>query len=216
VLSARNLHKHYGPLPVLRGIDLEIPPGQVVALVGGSGAGKSTLLQIVGTLDAPTQGEVLFEGRNLFTQTERQLTDFRNRSLGFVFQFHHLLAEFTAAENVAMPALIQNQPKKPALARAAELLTTLGLGERLHHRPTQLSGGEQQRVAVARALMNNPKLILADEPTGNLDTANSNALFKLFTDLAQSHGVAFLIATHNEQLAAAAHRCLRIQDGKLV
>lgn len=216
MLVARSLYKSYGHLPVLRGIDLEVMPGQVVALVGGSGAGKSTLLQIVGTLDKPSSGEVLFEGQNLFAQPESALTTFRSKKLGFVFQFHHLLAEFSAAENVAMPAFIQNQSRKTALKRAEELLAALGLGERLQHRPAELSGGEQQRVAVARALMNKPQLILADEPTGNLDSANSHALFGLFSDLAKDYGVAFLIATHNDQLAAAAHRCMRIQDGKLV
>jgi len=201
---------------VLRGVDVQVAPGEIVALVGGSGAGKTTLLQILGTLDTPTTGLVQFEGNNLFTLTDKALSAFRNKHLGFVFQFHHLLAEFTALENAAMPAFIQGGSRKAALARAEEVLSSVGLAHRLHHKPSGLSGGEQQRVAVARALVNQPRLILADEPTGNLDTANGRALFDLFLKLALSQGIAFLIATHNEQFARLAHSTLHIQDGLLV
>lgn len=216
MLQARGIHKHYGQLHVLKGVDLDLLPGELVTLVGASGAGKSTLLQILGTLDDADAGEVSFEGGSLRAMNERQKSDFRNQKVGFVFQFHHLLPEFNALENVALPAYIAGQDRRAADRRAKELLDYLGLAERASHRPNALSGGEQQRVAVARALINNPRFILADEPTGNLDSANSDRLYALFVDLARDLGVGFLITTHNEQLAQAAHRCLRMRDGLIL
>jgi len=216
LLSAIGIHKNYGDLPVLRGVDLVLYSGELVALVGRSGAGKTTLLQICGLLDVLDQGRLTYQGQDLSRMAEGPRARFRNRSLGFVFQFHHLLAEFTALDNVAMPAYIQGQDKARARRRAAELLDLMGLAARRDHLPSQLSGGEQQRVAVARALMNEPRLILADEPTGNLDTENGRALFALFQRLCTETGVAILMATHNEEFAAAAHRLVRIQDGNIV
>jgi lipoprotein-releasing system ATP-binding protein len=216
MLQARGIHKHYGQLHVLKGVDLDLQPGELVTLVGASGAGKSTLLQILGTLDDADAGEVSFDGSSLRAMNERQKSDFRNQKVGFVFQFHHLLPEFNALENVALPAYIAGQDRRAADRRAKELLDYLGLAERATHRPNALSGGEQQRVAVARALINNPRFILADEPTGNLDSANSDRLYALFVELARDLGVGFLITTHNEQLAQAAHRCLRMRDGLIL
>ncbi len=216
MLKASHITKSYGKLQVLKGVGIELAAGEVVALVGSSGAGKSTLLQIIGTLDMADGGEVLFEGNNILAFSERQQSHFRNQSLGFVFQFHHLLPEFSAVENVCMPALIAKQSLKEVEPRAQQLLTRLGLKDRFHHKPTELSGGEQQRVSVARALINGPKLILADEPTGNLDTQNSDDLYRLIFDLAHSTGVGFLIATHNMALADRADRTVRIQDGYIV
>ncbi len=216
MVRATDIYKSYGQLQVLKGVSIELDAGEVVALVGSSGAGKSTLLQILGTLDRADAGAVWMDERNILTLNERQKAQFRNQSLGFVFQFHHLLPEFTALENVCMPAMIARQPLREAMTRAKDLLTRLGLQGRLEHKPGQLSGGEQQRVSVARALMNQPRLILADEPTGNLDTYNSQELYQLIFDLAQTTGVSFLIATHNVELAAKAHRTLHIQDGKMV
>lgn len=213
LLVATGIHKNYGPLAVLKGVNLEVHPGEAVALLGASGAGKSTLLQIVGTLDTPDQGQVLYNGEDLTRLSTNALAKLRNRHLGFVFQFHYLLPEFTALENAAMPAYLQGLPKKDAEARATELLTTLGLAERLHHKPTELSGGEQQRTAVARALVNGPSLLLADEPTGNLDTPNGERLMNLLLQLAAERGLGVLIATHNEEFAARCHRQVRIQDG---
>lgn len=216
MLEARSIEKSYGNLKVLKGVDLSIGESEVVTLVGASGAGKSTLLQILGTLDTPDKGEVLFLGKNLTQESAAYRTSFRNQQVGFVFQFHHLLPEFSALENVAMPAYIAGLDRKKADKRAQELLEYMGLAERATHRPNELSGGESQRIAVARAMMNEPKLILADEPTGNLDTANSKRLFDLFIQLSKEMHVGFLITTHNEQLAQASDRCLRMMDGQIV
>ena len=203
-------------LTVLKGIDLEIRRGELLAIMGASGAGKSTLLHIVGLLDRPTQGTVLFEGQNLFQLSEAAQAEFRNKRIGFVFQFHHLLPEFTALENACMPALIQRRSPADVEADAIALLNEVGLGERLHHKPGELSGGEQQRVAVARALMQRPDLVLADEPTGNLDTHTGEALFALMRDLNKSRGTTFVIVTHNEKLSAQADRIVHMQDGQIV
>ena len=215
VLRAVDIHKAYGSLRVLKGVSLSLGQGEVVALVGASGAGKSTLLQIMGTLDTPDQGDVYFVDQRVSEYSERQQAAFRNQSVGFVFQFHHLLPEFTALENVCMPAFIAGKSRQEVGKRAEALLDQLGLSGRLDHKPSQLSGGEQQRVSVARALINEPRVILADEPTGNLDTANSLELYKLIFNLAHSTGVSFLIATHNEDLASKADRICRIRDGLL-
>ncbi len=216
LVMARGIHKWYGSLHVLKGVDLDLFPGEIVSLVGASGAGKSTLLQILGTLDSPSQGQVYFEGNPILTLKSTEKARFRNEKLGFVFQFHHLLPEFNAKENVALPSYISGKDKKSSDKRAMELLDYLGLGDRWNHKPGALSGGEQQRVAVARALINKPRLILADEPTGNLDSANSEKLYDLFTRLARDIQVAFLITTHNEALARSADRSLRMRDGIVV
>lgn len=199
----------------LRGVSFDIERGEMLAIVGASGAGKSTLLQILGTLDRPTKGTVFFEGRDLFRFTEQEQAEYRNRRIGFVFQFHHLLPEFTALENACLPALIRNRPAVEARARATALLQEVGLGSRLHHKPGELSGGEQQRVAVARALMQHPDLVLADEPTGNLDTHTGEALFALLRKLNQARGISFVIVTHNEKLSAQADRLIHMEDGHI-
>jgi lipoprotein-releasing system ATP-binding protein len=216
MLSAEKVYKTYGNVEVLKGVSLDLSPGVVTALVGSSGAGKTTLLQIMGTLDHPTQGEIKYEDRSISKMTAKQIAHFRNTHLGFVFQFHHLMAEFNAVENVSMPAYIKGISQSKAHRKAQELLELLGLGHRLKHKPNELSGGEQQRVAVARALMNEPRYILADEPTGNLDTQNSNDLMQLFFNLAEEKKIGFLVATHNETFAKSAHRCIRIQDGQIL
>lgn len=197
----------------LRGVRLEIGRGEFLAIVGASGAGKSTLLQILGTLDRPTSGTVLFDGRDVFGLPEDERASFRNKQIGFVFQFHHLLPEFTALENACLPALIQNRPRAELEAEAAALLQEVGLGHRLQHKPGELSGGEQQRVAVARALMQRPALVLADEPTGNLDTHTGEALFTLLRTLNHERGITFVIVTHNDKLSAQADRIVRMEDG---
>jgi len=213
LLEAHNIHKYYGRLHVLKGVDLTLQNGEIVTLVGASGAGKSTLLQILGTLDKPDKGTVTFEGQSIHSLGGKAQARFRNTRLGFVFQFHHLLPEFNAQENVALPAYILGTDRSQADRRAAELLDYLGLSDRRSHKPSALSGGEQQRVAVARALINSPRLILADEPTGNLDSANSENLYQLFENLARDFDVGFLITTHNESLATRANRCVRMKDG---
>ncbi len=203
-------------LKVLKGIDFALEEGEIVAIIGASGAGKSTLLHIVGTLDKPTAGNVLFDGNDVFQLSDERIAAFRSLQIGFIFQFHHLLPEFTAIENVAMPGLIAGRKYSEIKGRAMELLTEVGLTERAEHRPTELSGGEQQRVAVARALMNKPKVVLADEPSGNLDSENAESLHRLLLDLCRNHRTTFLIATHNDHLTGLAHRILKIQDGILV
>lgn len=200
---------------VLNGINLTLQRQEMVSIIGASGAGKSTLLHIMGTLDRPTSGQVLFEGKNMFKANETTLAGFRNRFIGFVFQFHHLLPEFTALENTYLPALMQKLPKSQAMEAAAHLLTEVGLSHRLHHKPGELSGGEQQRVAVARALIRKPVLVLADEPTGNLDTHTGDELFGLLRKLNETHGTAFVIVTHNEKLSHQTDRLIHLQDGQI-
>lgn len=217
LLRASGIRRTYGSLQVLKGIDLEVKKGEVVAIVGPSGAGKSTFLHILGTLDRPEQGEVFIEGINVFNQKDKELARFRNEKIGFIFQFHNLLAEFTALENVCMPGYINgNVGEKDIQARAKELLMLLGLGDRMDHLPSQLSGGEQQRVAVARALLNRPAIVLADEPSGNLDSHNALDLHQLFFKLRDETGQTFIIVTHNEELAEMADRRLVMQDGLMV
>ncbi len=199
----------------LRGVSFDIARGEMLAIVGASGAGKSTLLQIIGTLDRPTKGTVLYEDRDLFRLSEPEQAEFRNQRIGFVFQFHHLLPEFTALENTCMPALIRNRPSAEVRAQATTLLQEVGLGNRLRHKPGELSGGEQQRVAVARALMQHPDLVLADEPTGNLDTHTGDALFDLLRKLNQERTISFVIVTHNEKLSAQADRLIHMEDGRI-
>lgn len=203
-------------LVVLNNINLHIQRGELIAIVGASGAGKSTLLQILGTLDRPTKGTVSFDGQNLFQFNEQQQADFRNKRVGFVFQFHHLLPEFTALENACLPAMIQKRDLADVAGEATKLLTEVGLGDRLHHKPGELSGGEQQRVSVARALIQQPDLVLADEPTGNLDTHTGDALFALLRQLNRSRGTTFVIVTHNDKLSAQADRIVSMQDGMIV
>ncbi len=200
---------------VLSSVSLQIRSGEMIALLGASGAGKSTLMHIMGALDRPTSGTVRFLGEDLFRKSERELATFRNSSIGFVFQFHHLLPEFSALENVMMPALINGVPRKEALNRATSLLDEVGLAQRVSHKPGELSGGEQQRVAVARALVMEPRVLLADEPTGNLDMRTSESIHQLFTDLHGKRGLTVLVVTHNEQLAARTSRQIRLQDGKI-
>jgi len=219
LVEVRGLCKTYfsGPnrVEVLNGIDLDLEAGTTTALVGASGAGKSTLLHLLGALDRPTDGTILFRGDNLFRKSDRDLALFRNRSIGFVFQFHHLLPEFTALENVMMPALIARVPKNKAAEAAEALLADVGLAHRLTHRPGELSGGEQQRVAIARALALSPELLLADEPTGNLDMKTSDGVHALLNDLQQKRGLTLVVVTHNERLAAAMGRTVRLIDGRL-
>ncbi len=216
MLKAAGLQKKYGQLDVLKGIDLEIASGEIVSIVGSSGAGKTTLLQLLGTLDKPDSGIVELDGVNPFHLSSKELAKFRNTQIGFVFQFHQLLPEFTAVENVMMPALINGVPKQEAQQRAMELLKQLGLADRASHQPSALSGGEQQRVAVARALVNKPKVVFADEPSGNLDSKNARELHQLFFDLRRDMGQTFVIVTHNSQLAEMADRTLTMQDGLIV
>jgi len=215
MIDIKNITKSFGSLQVLKGIDLHIAPGEVVSIVGPSGAGKTTLLQIIGTLDRPDSGTVCVDSVNVTTLSQKQLSDFRNRHLGFVFQFHQLLPEFTAIENIMIPAYIAGRSTKDAKARAEELLSFMGLADRAQHKPAQLSGGEKQRVAVARALVNNPKVILADEPSGSLDTKNKQELHQLFFDLRDKYGQTFVIVTHDEQLATLTDRTIHMRDGLL-
>jgi lipoprotein-releasing system ATP-binding protein len=200
---------------VLQDLNMEIPQGRMIAIMGASGVGKSTLLHVLGALDHPDSGEVLFEGENLFDYSEQRLAEYRNQKIGFVFQMHHLLPEFNALENTMIPFLLRKYDRAGAAARATELLTEVGLADRLDHRPGQLSGGEQQRVAVARALMQSPRLILADEPTGNLDEHTSESIFQLFRELHERHQLSFLIATHNSELASICQDVYTLHEGKL-
>jgi len=216
MLKARSIHKTYGQLEILKGVDLDVKKGEIVTIVGASGAGKSTLLNILGTLDRPDSGQLAIEGHELSKLSNRNLSLFRNLKIGFIFQFHHLLAEFNALENVCIPAFIAGKPRGEAEKRATELLELLGLADRLTHKPNQLSGGEQQRVAVARALINNPALIFADEPSGNLDSANARELHELFLKLRNDFQQTFVIVTHNEELAGLSDRQLLMKDGLII
>lgn len=213
MIEINNITKSFGALQVLKGLDLQIEKGEVVSIVGPSGAGKTTLLQIIGTLDKPDTGTVCIDGVNVTSLSQKQLSDFRNAKLGFVFQFHQLLPEFTAIENIMIPAYIAGKSRKEARMRAEELLQFMGLGERASHKPNELSGGEKQRIAVARALMNNPSVILADEPSGSLDTKNKEELHQLFFDLRDKYGQTFVIVTHDESLAAITDRTIHLRDG---
>ena len=220
IIEASQVCKSYylgkDELKVLKGIDLSINEGEIIAIIGASGAGKSTLLHILGTLDRPTSGNVTYDGVDIFKLNDEKIARFRNLQIGFVFQFHHLLPEFTALENTAMPGMIAGKRLSQMKETARKLLTEVGLAERVEHRPAELSGGEQQRVAVARALVNNPKVVLADEPSGNLDSVNAESLHELILQLAKTYNTTFLIATHNDHLKSLAHRVVKIQDGVLM
>ena len=215
MILAKDIYKKYGNLEVLKGVSLEVKKGEIVSIVGASGAGKTTLLQILGTLDRADKGDIKINDTGLVSLNERKLADFRNKQIGFVFQFHHLLPEFTALENVCLPAFIAGKGKVEAEVKAEELLSFLGLNERKQHKPSELSGGEQQRVAVARALINSPAVILADEPSGNLDSATAQELHKLFFTLREKFQQTFIIVTHNEELADMADRKLVMKDGMI-
>ncbi|HEY4873937.1 MAG TPA: ABC transporter ATP-binding protein [Puia sp.] len=216
MLTARNIQKYYGDLWVLKGVDVEIKKGEIVSIAGPSGSGKSTLLHILGTLDNPDKGEIFLQDKKVSDLRGKPLATFRNKHIGFVFQFHHLLPEFSALENVCIPGWLAGRRKKEVEEAAKQLLNTLGVGERLENKPNALSGGEQQRVAVARALINNPDIIFADEPTGNLDSANARDLHQLFFKLREKFQQTFLIVTHNEELAQMSDRILHMKDGKII
>lgn len=216
MIRANKLNKSYGNLHVLKDVDLHILPSEIVTLVGASGAGKTTLLQIVGTLDKADSGSVLINNREITSLNDKEISKFRNKEIGFVYQFHHLLSEFTALENVMLPALIAKTDRKQAEQKAKELLNVLQIYDRASHKPNQLSGGEQQRVAVARALINSPSIVLADEPSGNLDSRNARKLHEFFFRLRESYKQTFLIVTHNEELAKMSDRKIEMQDGKII
>ena len=216
MINAKNITKSFGTLQVLKGIDLHIAPGEFVSIMGASGAGKTTLLQILGTLDSADGGEIVIDGQNVSHMNANQLADFRNRHLGFVFQFHQLLPEFTALENVLIPAMIAKQPQKEAHAYAVELLQYLGLSERMGHKPSELSGGEKQRVAVARALINHPSVILADEPSGSLDSRNKEELHRLLLELREKLNLTILVVTHDKDMAAISDRIIEMRDGQIM
>ncbi|RZL46829.1 MAG: ABC transporter ATP-binding protein [Pedobacter sp.] len=216
MLRAKGIKKAYGTLPILKGVDFEVAKGEIVSIIGASGAGKSTLLHILGSLDKPDQGTVELLGTKISNLSGDLLSVFRNKNIGFVFQFHHLLPEFTALENICIPAFIAKTSKKDAEKRAYELLDMFGLRDRAEHKPNELSGGEQQRIAVARALVNNPAIVLADEPSGNLDSANANALHELFIHLRDNFQQTFVIVTHNEDLAKISNRVVTMKDGLVV
>ena len=213
MIEIKNIHKSFGQLEVLKGIDLSIKKGAIVSIVGPSGAGKTTLLQIIGTLDKPNEGEVMINDTNISKLSNNKLSDFRNQHIGFVFQFHQLLPEFTALENIMIPAFIGGVSKSVAKQKAEELLEFMQLKDRAHHKPNELSGGEKQRVAVARALINNPEVILADEPSGSLDSKNKRELHQLFFDLRDKYGQTFVIVTHDEELASITYRTIHLKDG---
>lgn len=215
MISCKNLQKKYNQLSVLKGIDLEIKAKEIVCITGESGAGKSTLLHLLGTLDIPTDGEIYFEEKNISTLKGNKLADFRNKNIGFVFQFHQLIPEFSAIENVIVPMLIAKKSLAEAKKEAIKILSYLGLGDRLEHKPSQLSGGEQQRVAIARALIMNPKVIFADEPSGNLDSKNAKFIHELFFKMRDDFGLTFVIVTHNPELAQMADRQIVLKDGQL-
>ncbi|MBR2493463.1 MAG: ABC transporter ATP-binding protein [Paludibacteraceae bacterium] len=216
MIKLTGIHKSFGNLEVLKGIDLYIKEGEFVSIVGASGAGKTTLLQIIGTLDTDNEGEVVINGVNIKKLSDKELSAFRNKQLGFVFQFHQLLPEFTALENVCMPGLIARRNSKEVEEKAKELLTKLGLQDRFHHKPNELSGGEKQRVAVARALINDPKLILADEPSGSLDSENKKELHSLLRKLCNDYGLTILLVTHDNELAETSDRIITMRDGMIV
>ncbi len=216
MLRAKNIEKRYGGIEVLKGVDIQVQKGEIVSIVGSSGAGKSTLLHIVGTLDKPDAGTIELNGIRTDNLFGKQLTAFRNQHIGFVFQFHHLLPEFSAVENVCIPGWIAGNKRNATTKKAIALLETLGMGHRLDNKPNQLSGGEQQRVAVARALINNPAIVLADEPTGNLDSSNAKELHQLFIDLRNNFQQTFLIVTHNEELAQMSDRIVQMKDGRMI
>ena len=216
MLIAKDIYKNYGPLAVLKGVDVEITKGEIVSIAGSSGAGKSTLLHILGTLDTADKGEIYLEDERIDRLKGKKLAAFRNTHIGFVFQFHHLLPEFTALENVCIPGWIAGRKRKEVMLNAESLLNILGLKDRGEHKPNELSGGEQQRVAVARALINNPSIVMADEPTGNLDSANAKELHNLFIDLRNRFQQTFLIVTHNEELAQMSDRILHMKDGRII
>lgn len=216
MIQATNIHKYYGDLHILRGVSVNIAAGEVVSIVGPSGAGKSTLLHIMGTLDRANEGKVLYEGTDVLQLNDKKLGAFRNQHIGFVFQFHHLLPEFTAIENVSIPAYIAKKDTTSTRQKAKELLAYLGLKDRMDHKPSELSGGEQQRVAVARALINQPKAVLADEPSGNLDSDSAKELHQLFFQLREKFHQTFVIVTHNEELANLADRKMTMKDGVII
>lgn len=216
MLQAKGIQKSYGTLPILKGVDLEVKKGEIITIVGASGAGKSTLLHIIGTLDHPDKGSITINNVNISSLSSKKLSAFRNEQIGFIFQFHHLLPEFTALENICIPAFIAGKSKNEAEKKAFELLEMLGLSDRANHKPNELSGGEQQRVAVARAMINSPALILADEPSGNLDSVNAENLHQLFVHLRDTLNQTFVIVTHNESLANLADRKVFMKDGQII